>query len=401
MKKKATFLVVVLSLLFTLAACPTDPPLTPTGLAVVSATTTTLTLSWDSTEKAKNYELYRDTNVGGSFTTLVYEGSSTECTDDGLTAKTTYYYRVCATNTAGSSGWSNTASATTLSAIAGLYVTDSIANSVQVFAFFAQGDVAPLRTIAGTSTGLDCPIGIAVDPIHAEIFVANVTGGSILVFDADADGNAAPKRTIAGTTTRVEDPFDVALDLVNDEIVIVGRSRIVVHDRAADGDVAPKRVIEGGSTTFWSPETIFVDEEHDEYIAGDTGYNSIIVHARLANGNVAPLRIITGALTGLWAPLGIALDAINEEIIVANISAGTVAVFDRTASGNAAPLRTLTGANVDDIALDAAAAQYIGVDFASSIMVWDRTQTGAAAPVRTVMGAATHLVHPTNVAVVR
>jgi hypothetical protein len=47
-----------------------------------------------------------------------------------------------------------------------IYVSNNNSNSVTVYAINANGNVAPLRVLAGNLTGLGSPSGIAVDLIN-------------------------------------------------------------------------------------------------------------------------------------------------------------------------------------------------------------------------------------------
>jgi DNA-binding beta-propeller fold protein YncE len=59
-----------------------------------------------------------------------------------------------------------------------IFVPNGLNNSVTVYAQSANGNVAPLRTIAGAATGLDAPFGVAVDTVNNELFVANNGDGT-------------------------------------------------------------------------------------------------------------------------------------------------------------------------------------------------------------------------------
>ena len=86
-------------------------PAAPTGL-VASAGNASVGLTWTASSGATGYNIYRGTTPGGESGTPVGTSTSTSFTNTGLTNGTTYYYRVAATNTAGTSGNSNEASAT-------------------------------------------------------------------------------------------------------------------------------------------------------------------------------------------------------------------------------------------------------------------------------------------------
>ena len=91
------------------------PPATPTGLNAAAASDSQIDLSW--IDQAGNEDGYRversgDGSTGwGSIANL--GANNTNYSDTGLTASTPYFYRVAATNSAGDSSYSNTATATT------------------------------------------------------------------------------------------------------------------------------------------------------------------------------------------------------------------------------------------------------------------------------------------------
>jgi hypothetical protein len=95
---------------------PPDPTVKdPTGLAATAVSTSAIDLKWvDNSTNEGEFLIERATN--SSFTSPVVMGTwanATTFADTGLTAATTYYYRVRAKNATNSSGYSNTATATT------------------------------------------------------------------------------------------------------------------------------------------------------------------------------------------------------------------------------------------------------------------------------------------------
>ena len=93
------------------------PPDVPTLTATASATgpTVSVGLSWTASARATSYALQRSTDPTfpvGSTSTVTTTGTTS--TDTSVLAKTTYYYRVSATNAANQpSAWSATATVTT------------------------------------------------------------------------------------------------------------------------------------------------------------------------------------------------------------------------------------------------------------------------------------------------
>lgn len=96
------------------SATPTAPagvPAAPTGLSA-TAGNTQVNLTWTASSGATSYEVYRGTTSNGQNATPIATGiTATSYTNTGLTNGTTYYYKVKAVNSSGSSGYSNEASA--------------------------------------------------------------------------------------------------------------------------------------------------------------------------------------------------------------------------------------------------------------------------------------------------
>ncbi len=147
------------------------------------------------------------------------------------------------------------------------------AASITFHAADASGDVAPLRSIEGTGTGLNWPMGIDVDLQHDEIAVANYGDSSIRVFPRGAKGDVVPVRVIRGRSTQIVGPVSVAIDVKNDEIWVAnyGDHTAVVFPRTASGDVKPKRVIrnapkDAATCGFTNASAAAYDSTRDEIL---------------------------------------------------------------------------------------------------------------------------------------
>ena len=93
---------------------PATPPAAPSNLAAVAASSSQINLDWtDNADNEDGFILERKTGVAGTWAEIATVGANVASSPDlGLTASTTYYYRVRASNTAGNSTYSNEANAT-------------------------------------------------------------------------------------------------------------------------------------------------------------------------------------------------------------------------------------------------------------------------------------------------
>lgn len=137
----------------------------------------------------------------------------------------------------------------------------------------AQGDATPSRSIQGEHTQLNWPMGIAVDPAHNEVAVANYGNNSILIFRKTDTGDAAPVRIIRGDQTGILGPMGVAIDTKNDELWVTNYRdhSAVVFPRTAQGDVAPKRILRNAPkgtpiVGFGNPGAVAYDTKRREIL---------------------------------------------------------------------------------------------------------------------------------------
>lgn len=91
-----------------------SPPDAPTGISATATSTTAIDVSWnDASSNEDGFDIERSLD-GTNFSAHASVGANvTSFTDSGLSQSTTYWYRVRAFNTAGSSSWNGPASDTT------------------------------------------------------------------------------------------------------------------------------------------------------------------------------------------------------------------------------------------------------------------------------------------------
>lgn len=104
----------------------TDPaaPSTPSGFSGTAASVSSIDLSWSVVSGATSYDIYRSDSLGGTYSRLgseptVSSGATLSYTDTGLSAGTTYYYKITAINGSGESEGSAPITVSTRSAASG------------------------------------------------------------------------------------------------------------------------------------------------------------------------------------------------------------------------------------------------------------------------------------------
>ena len=145
--------------------------------------------------------------------------------------------------------------------------------SITFYAATAKGDEKPLRTIQGTRTQLDWPMGIDVDAPRDEVAVANNGDDSVLIFRRTATGDVAPLRSLRGPRTGINRPMGVSIDTKNNEIWVsnFGDHTALVFAREASGNATPKRIIRSApagapSSGFGNPMAVAYDSKREEIL---------------------------------------------------------------------------------------------------------------------------------------
>jgi hypothetical protein len=240
-----------------------------------------------------------------------------------------------------------------------IYVANRYAHSVTVYAPGAGGDAVPIKTITGRKTRLRRPTALALDA-SSDIVVVNQPAfekdaASVTVYLAGSTGNVAPLRRIAGSNTGLAYPAYVAIGS-DDDIYVANTAyedydSVTVYSNTADGNAAPIRTIAGSNTELALIRGVALDAADNLYVAtGYSTYSTINEYPAGADGNVAPIRVIGGPVTLLNGALGVALDAAGN-IYVSNLGEGTrrrdykcfITVYAADAVGDAAPIQIIQG----------------------------------------------------------
>ena len=194
----------------------------------------------------------------------------------------------------------------------------------------ANGDAAPIRKRSGPKTQLLNTEGLALDPIHGEIFVPQ--GNKVLVFSRDSDGDVSPIRIITGPDTQLN-TRRLTVDPINNVLIASGGNGLRIYDRTASGNAKPRGVISGpksmasGASKLtnyppkgWILAGVKVGGRHD-------ALDFVGVWSIHDNGDVPP-RWTVGGPNGLLGDVrGVAVVPKSKNLIIADKTLNAVLTF--------------------------------------------------------------------------
>ena len=328
-----------------------------------------------------------------------------------------------------------------------IWVADQFPGRVAEFSATANGKgVAPLRTIAGNTTGLDAPFGLALD--GAGHLLVTDTSGRVAAFPTSASGDQAPLSTVFGPATGLVTALGIAispplLDVATESLPAATIGKTYSQMVHASGGAAPYRwsldsgtlpaglslnastgAITGTPTAVGTSSlTVKVTDVSQPRAQSVTQALTIVVrppvvpsvfvtngasggvtdYALTSTGNAAPLLTL-GRGNALLAPTGVAVDP-DGRLYVANSGNDSISVFAPYASATSKPdviSGSATGLNAPSaITLDSAGRIYVTEQSAARVLVFAAGATGNVARMRKapISGADTGLTGPASATV--
>ena len=132
-----------------------DRPDTPTGVKAMVESASSITITWNAVSGAAGYYIYRSTTSGGTYTQVGSPVTGTTFTNTGLGSGATWYYKVAAHNTIGTSE-----------------------QSAYVYATIAVPATPTGLTAAATANGISLSWNTVAGAIEYRVYRSTTSGGT-------------------------------------------------------------------------------------------------------------------------------------------------------------------------------------------------------------------------------
>lgn len=153
-------------------------PVAPAGLTA-AAGNAQVTLSWSPSSGAMSYNVYRGTAAGAEGASAIATGiTSASYTNTGLTNGTTYYYKVAAVNSVGSSPMSNEASAKPVSIPVNVTSLVKITSTSFQYKLSTKTYNSTVTLQNQTQKSIAGPLQLVLTNLPAGVALSNATGAT-------------------------------------------------------------------------------------------------------------------------------------------------------------------------------------------------------------------------------
>ncbi len=226
-----------------------------------------------------------------------------------------------------------------------IVVTSALAQALLTFRGDANGEEAPVRIIQGSKTGI-LAVGaldkVTIDAEHGEYYITTPRQ-EVRVFAREANGDVAPIRVLAGPDTQLavgrqkEGIFEgkggnpsIRIDPLHNLLLVpvneysntsqaLNEPKILIFDRTATGNTKPRAIMHGASLgAIYPPKNRLIDHQK--------GYFEI--------WNIPTTGEVTKPVMRIPAPLEpretgrtMTLDPSHKEVIIATAAGNTIKTF--------------------------------------------------------------------------
>ncbi len=315
-------------------------PATPTGLSASAVSASQIDLTWTASSGATSYTLYRSTSSGGTYSEIELENVTSYSNNTGLSAGTTYYYKIKAHNAGGDSDLSGEVSATTVVAAPAVPtgLSASAVSSSQIDLTWTAGSGATSYTLyRSTSSG----------GTYSEIELGNVTSysnstglsaGTTYYYKIKAHnaGGDSEFSSVASATTVVAAPA-VPTGL---SASAVSASQIDLTWTASSGATSYtlyRSTSSGGTYSEIELENVTSYSNNTGLSAGTTYYYKIKAHNAGGDSELSGEVTATTVVAAPAVPTGLSASAVSSSQIdltwTASSEATSYTIYRSTSSG--------------------------------------------------------------------
>lgn len=322
-------------------------PGAPTGLGATAAGSTQINLSWTAPSGgATSYKIERSPTGSGSWTEIATGVTGTTYSSTGLTASTTYYYRVRSTNATGDSAYSSNANATTTSGgtvpnqVTGLSATPASSSQINLTWSAPSGATSYKveRSLAGagswtqiasghTSTSYSATGLSASTAYDFRVRATNATG--------DGDYSSIASATTSGTAPAAPTGVTASAGGQSDRITVswtapsgADSQRVERSPNGSTGWTNVSGSLAGGATSYLNTGLS----------ASTTYYYRVIATNASGDSSPSSTASATTAAAGAWRSTDVyreALDRYQPVLITSTAGVGYLAVcVDATPTGS-------------------------------------------------------------------
>ncbi len=332
------------------SATPSAPvPAAPTGLTA-TAGNASVTLTWTASTGAATYNVYRGATAGGEAATAVATGiTATSYTDTGLTNGSTYFYKVAAVNTGGTSAQSAEASATPSAPVptAPTGLTATAGSASVTLTWTASTGAATYNVYRGTTAGGEAAIAVAAGITATTYTDSGLTNGTKYFYKVAAVNTAGTSPQSAEASATPAPPVPAAptgltATAGNASVTLTwtastGAATYNVYRGTTAGGEAATAVAAGITATTYTDSGL---TNGTKYFYKVAAVNTAGTSPQSAEASATPAPPVPAAPTGLTATAGNASVTLTW---TASTGAATYNVYRGTATGGEAATAIATG----------------------------------------------------------
>jgi uncharacterized repeat protein (TIGR02543 family) len=330
-------------------------PAAPTGVNAATATTASITVSWNNVTGASSYNVYRSTESDGTYT-KVGSPATGPYTDSGLTMSTGYYYKVSASNSGGEGEKSSVCSAVTFLAPTVTVSTESTTTTSISLSWSAVSGATGYNVYrSNTSTDTYTQVGSPTSNTYTDTGLDTGRSYSYKV-SARSDAGEGVGSTAVSTYTLPAAPSNLAVGTVTTTSIPLSWWSV--------SSVTGYRVYRSESST--GTYTLIASPTSSSYTdstgtaANTTYYYKVSAYNSGGEGEKSPY---ISATTLLPAPTGLTFGTVTSDSIALSWAAVSGAtgyyVYRGTSSSGTYPLvGTVSSASYTDTGLAAGTTYY-------------------------------------------